>query len=220
MHFFKKQSGESIIEVLVAATLLVAVLTTSFVTLNRAARANVNVGNRIVAINIAREGIEAVRNIRDTNWLKYSGNRREKWLCLDSLSSPDECEDNSTPQLITSGFYQVNFSETDKRYFLVKILGADKLDIPGESVELESFRLYRDITTDKFTHDDDLGANPATEFYRQIEITVVSDDVCGGSGCLEEKIEVSSRVGWIEGESTKNITLEAHLFDFYQRDEY
>ena len=220
MNFFKKQSGESVVEVLVAATLLVAVLTTAFVALNRAASANVNVGNRIVAINIAREGIEAVRNIRDTNWLKYSGNRREKWLCLDSLASPNECEENSSPQLITSGFYQVNFSESDHRYFLVKIPGADELDIPGESVARESFRLYRDATTDKFTHDDNLGSNPATAFYRQIEIVVVSNDVCGGSGCTEEKIEVSSRVGWIEGESTKNITLETHLFDFYQRDEY
>lgn len=28
--------------------------------------------NRIQAINLAREGIEAVENIRNTNWLKFS----------------------------------------------------------------------------------------------------------------------------------------------------
>lgn len=35
--------------------------------------------DRVIATNIAREGIEAVRNIRDTNWLKFSNNRRTCW---------------------------------------------------------------------------------------------------------------------------------------------
>lgn len=34
---------------------------------------------RVMAVNMAREGIEAVRNIRDTNWLKFSGSIRDCW---------------------------------------------------------------------------------------------------------------------------------------------
>lgn len=46
---------------------------------------------RIIAINIAREGLEAVRNIRDTNWLKFSGQRRQCWNHLPSLKITDPC---------------------------------------------------------------------------------------------------------------------------------
>lgn len=35
--------------------------------------------NRIIAVNLAREGIEAVRNIRDTNWLIFAGRKRDCW---------------------------------------------------------------------------------------------------------------------------------------------
>jgi type II secretory pathway pseudopilin PulG len=218
MNFLKKQPGESIVEVLVAATLLVVVLSTAFISLNRAAQTSINVENRIAAINLAREGMEAVRNIRDTNWLKYSGNKREKWLCLDSVASPNECTPSSY-LTISNGYYLVNFSETANRYYLSEVAGADELDIPNDSADRESFRLYFD-SSNRFTHDDDFGANPATAFYRQIEIVVISDDVCGTDGCIEEKMVVTSRVGWIEGDSTKNVVLETHLFDFYQRDEY
>jgi hypothetical protein len=35
--------------------------------------------NRIQAIGIAREGIEAVTNIRDTNWKTFSANNQHCW---------------------------------------------------------------------------------------------------------------------------------------------
>ncbi len=39
--------------------------------------------NRIRAINIAREWMEAVENIRDTNWLKFSSNYDNCWKVKD-----------------------------------------------------------------------------------------------------------------------------------------
>ncbi len=218
MKFIQKTNGETIVEVLVATVLLVAVLATSFITLNRAAITNVNVQKRIVAINLAREGLEAVRNIRDTNWLKYSGNRREKWLCLDSSASPNNCTGTNSTLVIT-GFYQINYSETQNRYFLVEVEGADELNVSGNSAGLDSFRLYRGQNTKKLMHDDNGGQNAPTPFYRQIEIDVQSNELCT-DGCREEKIMVTSRVGWIESGNPKNVTLETHLFDFYQRDKY
>jgi len=40
---------------------------------------NAELRARIVAINIAREGMEGLRNMRDTNWMKFSGDRRGRW---------------------------------------------------------------------------------------------------------------------------------------------
>lgn len=36
--------------------------------------------NRITALNLAREGIEAVSNIRDSNWLKYANDKDLCWM--------------------------------------------------------------------------------------------------------------------------------------------
>lgn len=39
--------------------------------------------NRITALNLAREGIEAVSNIRDSNWLKYANDKDICWMTAD-----------------------------------------------------------------------------------------------------------------------------------------
>ena len=39
--------------------------------------------NRITALNLAREGIEAVSNIRDSNWLKYANDKDLCWMTAD-----------------------------------------------------------------------------------------------------------------------------------------
>ena len=37
-----------------------------------------------IAINLAREGMEAVYHRRNTNRLKWSGERDKYWLCVDN----------------------------------------------------------------------------------------------------------------------------------------
>lgn len=213
----KKRAGETILEVLVATVILVGVLTASFSLLNRGARVNVNFERRSVALNIAGEGMEAVRNIRDTNWLKYSGDRRNKWLCLDSEADPEKCV-GENPMYITSGFYQVEFSENRGRYFLTKIDGAEELDIGNGSDEADEFALFRDAATNRLTHIS--LDNTSTPFYRQVQLTPVSSDVCPLNNCTEKKLEVISRVQWHDASTTENVILETQLFDFFERDEY
>lgn len=43
--------------------------------------------NKIKAINIAREGIEGMTNIRDTNWLRFSSDKTNCWKVKDYSSS-------------------------------------------------------------------------------------------------------------------------------------
>ena len=71
--------GETIAETVIAVAILAIGITLSSTLMANSLR-NINTSkNRVIAVNIAREGIEAVRNIRDTNWLKFSGNRRVCW---------------------------------------------------------------------------------------------------------------------------------------------
>ena len=148
----RKNSGETILEVLIAVTILSSVLIATYSNLNQAVSTNVNVRNRVIAMNIAQEGLEAVRNIRDTNWLKYSGDRRSSWLCLDTVGN-NVCATGAA-STITDGKYIASFSEANGRYYLSAPTasstaepadaGAQEIiDIEVETTSWEEYRLYK-----------------------------------------------------------------------------
>ncbi len=218
-----KNSGENLLEVLVSLAILAVVLTSTFALLARTTSTNTNVKNRIIALNIAREGVEAVRSIRDTNWLKYSGDRRNKWLCLDSETYPD-CTSHGNK--ITSGLYIIDFSDTAGRYFLAQVTPniTEANTISAESVAADpanfmDYRLYQDATTNKLTHTDT--GNQATPFYRQIELVPTATTNCGLAPCDgETEMSVVVRVFWLEEETGRTMKLQTTLYDFLNRDSY
>ncbi len=244
-----KLRGDSILEVVIATALLSTVLIATFSILDRAVRTNANVKNRIIALNIAREGIEAVRNIRDTNWLKYSGDRRGKWLCLDTTGDPNSCLNTTTGNTIDSGdtgtYYLVEFNDASGRYYLSLneegggTISQSEIDISTGPDPHPFYRLFIDPSTNRYTYTD--AGNGRTEFHRQIYIEklnpynggstpcfcdgvnstcVSNEDRDGTNNCEEGHIKVVSKVQWKEEGRTRTSTLEAHLYDFFERDAY
>ena len=147
----------------------------TFSILQRAIDTNVNVKNRVTALNIAREGVEAVRNIRDTNWLKYSGDRRKKWLCLDLESDKNACDGNPTVTKFINGndegdptYYTVDFNTTDFRFYLKEAAlqeDIDFLDGAQSAASRADTRLYLTPgTPERYTHQST--GNTITPFYR------------------------------------------------------
>ncbi|NJP03859.1 hypothetical protein HC823_01100, partial [Candidatus Gracilibacteria bacterium] len=191
---------------------MAVVLTSTFALLARTTSTNTNVKNRIIALNIAREGIEAVRSIRDTNWLKYSGDRRNKWLCLDSevgLLSDIDCTDHGDK--ISEGLYAIDFSEAAGRYFLKQeVFNTDENNIisastvKANSADFDVYRLYQDATTNKLTHIE--SGNQATPFYRQIELVPNKTQNCGSLECNDiTEMSVIVRVFWLEEETGRTL---------------
>lgn len=209
--------GESLLEVVIAITILTTVLSSAFGVLIQASATNGNSVNRVIALNLAREGIESVRNIRDTNWLKYSGDRRSKWLCLDTVSTLNACEGN-TISSITEGTYRVEFSESAGRYFLKKI--AEDLT-EKEVLPKEFFRLYQ-TSAGRISHESTF--NEALSFYRQIRLVPESDYLnvgCHDVGCPKDvRLNVLVRVQWLDGKNIRSLDLETYLYDFFGRDSY
>jgi type II secretory pathway pseudopilin PulG len=66
------QSGQTLIETLVAAFILVMGMSAALGLATYSLGATTNIRQETVAMGLAREGIEVVKNIRDTNWLKGS----------------------------------------------------------------------------------------------------------------------------------------------------
>jgi len=228
INFKLKNRGESLVEVLVAVGILTIVLGTSFMLLNRGISTNISIKNKIIAINIAREGIEGVRNIRDTNWLKYSGDRRNKWL-YDEASVDNVSFSNK--------MYSIDLEESYNRFILKINPISELLDLKDTSKDFSLYRLYKKNNSFKYTHDPffDSSPNLATIFYRQIQLIPETPPECAGyppgNNCTNSRLHVISRVQWREhllagdGNASQSdligtIVMETYLYDYLGRDEY
>lgn len=234
-----KTRGDTILEVVISTAILSTVMVATFGILQRAVDTNLNVKNRIVALNIAREGVEAVRNIRDTNWLKYSGDRRGKWLCHDTTIDPDACQGTAiTTDFLNdndetpggSTYYTVDFDDSASRYYLTQTTMQTAIDFLATQANRENFRLYLTSgSPQRYTHT--ATSNADTIFYRQIYLDienpydVTAPTFCNGApvteeSCTKARLKVISQVYWQEEGRQRSVTLETHLFDFFERDDY
>jgi len=226
--------GETIAETIIALSVLAIGITLSSVLMSNSLR-NINSSkNRVVAVNIAREGIEAMRNIRDTNWLKFSAQRRGCWNHMPA-PAPDPC-DGQTDGLIHAGTYIV-YKDESFRWRLapaVSALGKDLSDIylvdidtakdtSGDGVKNNDQDMYNSITTtDNSSQEDALGRNNSvsTGFKRTISISYLKDDGSTGDES-DNRMIVTATVNWGSNETPpkQNITqLSTHLSDYLGRD--
>lgn len=84
----KKFLWVTLIEMMLMLTIITIALSTMFVVLTQSINFSYDSESRIKAVNIAREWIEAITNIRNTNWLRYSSDRKNCW---DTKNYNHEC---------------------------------------------------------------------------------------------------------------------------------
>jgi Tfp pilus assembly protein PilV len=112
LNAIRNQRAETLAEVLIALIVISTGATAALAMVNQSIRANASNEERIVAYNIAREGVEAVRNIRDTNWFRFPGNRTDCWdVTLDTTDST-KCTSAAGATKIADGDYVI-YAEVD-----------------------------------------------------------------------------------------------------------
>ena len=79
----RSKNGETIVEIMISLLIILLAIITAFQILSSALQQSSLTENRIIAINLAHEGMEAVRYIRDYNWLYYSSYKRKCWNYLE-----------------------------------------------------------------------------------------------------------------------------------------
>ncbi len=78
----QKQNGQTLIETLVASFILVMGITAALTLATYSLGATNNIRQQTIGLGLAREGLEVVKNMRDTNWLRGTSSSD----CYDFLS--------------------------------------------------------------------------------------------------------------------------------------
>lgn len=102
-----KKSGATLMELMMMLLVVSLALTTMFYTLTQTITFARDTEARVKAVGLAREGIEALINIRNTNWLRFSSDRKNCW---DSLNYNPSCIGNvDFSDKIVNGNYKLFF---------------------------------------------------------------------------------------------------------------
>ena len=126
----------TLIEVIVAVFLLTVGVGGVYVLVNQAISSTTLLKNRLIAAYLAQEGIELVRNIRDTNWLGGTD-----WLNGISTSQPCglDYQDNSCAPPLADTFFTIDsdgfYSYTAGILTTFKrIINIEKQDLDGDNI--------------------------------------------------------------------------------------
>ena len=179
-------SGETLAETIIALSILAITITIASTVIMNSMRNLSNAKQRVIAVSIAREGIEAVRGIRDSNWLLYSDRRRQCWNHDPGTAAAAPC-DPANPTPIEPGYYVV-YKHTDKSWRLIfadedrAADGSDADGIPDNDLALDRIKLSLvdvDLGTDSDGHEseDDADSDPKnddTDMYNHKDASVTN----------------------------------------------
>lgn len=213
--------GETIIEVLIAllvVTIGSATATSMILSSLKATQFN---KDSLLALNLAQEGVEVMRNFRDSNWLKFSSNPQGCWNTKPNVGS---CSGNVL--LATDGSHEYALGLNASGNFDLNYLTA-KLDLSGGVIGTDApYQMnYYDLKNVVATNKDYIGsgaANPAkfvasTQFYRSIDVkyyTINTSDwttSAAASPDVADMMQVTSTVQWLDAGQVRQVALSTAL---------
>jgi Tfp pilus assembly protein PilV len=201
-----KRKAQSIIEVMLA----IAVISMAMVGFLSLSANNVTSGResamRNQAVLLAEEGIEAVRNIRDSNWLA-------------GCSAPGAADCKQWNSGLSSA---LNYRALPQFEYPTNAWTLQFINATFDScVIANTCKIYQSV--DNIYSNKNIGT--MTPFSRMVEINPICDDplACGGDGiCITNQVcplytvglQVISRVRWTEKGKTRNVVIEERLFNW------
>lgn len=194
-HFFRDQKSFTLLETIVAIYVLLTGIV-GVMSLSQQNLQSVSVfRNQLIAANLAQEGIELVRNQRDTNYLRcLSGMPDPK--CAYGIDDENINNDESLTECKTAnGCYPKIDSNTKSLTFIGCASAA-----PG------TCQIIKKDTNGFYGYD----AGSATPFDRRVTITEVGDYLRSVGGNLHDW-QVTSVVTWTDRFVTRNVTVKAYF---------
>lgn len=133
----KKKNWFTMVEIILILVIIATALITIIQGISKTTQYISEMRQRTIALNLAKEGIEAVYNIRDTNWRRRSANRDECWLKANPMidEGGDGCENDT---LFGGGSRYAIISTGEPNYYAIKRVsnGVDDARAMDESKNL------------------------------------------------------------------------------------
>jgi len=141
-----KKNSFTLLEVILAITVLTLAVGGSFVLISQTIASISVVQSKLIASYLAQEGIEIVKNIRDTNWLKfplwdqgleggdcwegdYQTGAPPDYPSFTSCPFPYQYDNLRFLGIDENGFYGYSYLPENKTIFKRKITISDKVDL-------------------------------------------------------------------------------------------
>ena len=192
-HGLSGRCGLILTEALLAVTLLTIGGIALGVTINNAIQVTAISRNFMIGQNLVTEAIEAVKNVRDTNWLMHPQNP-ELWLCLVPAQNCQTTVRSTTPTLLAEN--------TDSRWNLKYALSTDDLSLENYSQQQKEYRLWlAKVDTHagsywRYVPSTSADITSESPYYRRIKFLSVNAE----SATFEVKVQ------WYEGVKVRTIS--------------
>ncbi len=185
-----QRKADTLVEVIMAIFIVVIGSGAATVLIVSAMQANTFNKDNLIALNLAVEGVEAVRNIRDTNWIKFSFDKARCWNMHPDSATGDDC---LAPNLIEAGAYTVDLLPDTYSWTLT--YEGTPLDLNGNETANYDYKLVfidLDEEADSNSNGSDLddtdlmisreaatmlSPTGETRFYRMVNISYPAPDV-------------------------------------------
>ena len=225
------KKGESLVEVIMAIFVVAmgsAVATSLIIS---ALQSNQFSRDNLIALNLAVEGMEAMRSIRDANWLKYSYDKPNCWnlfpdstltSCADAAAKPIPSDKYTVDLNLTKNQYgwgithvvgsALDLNNSGNEKYVLKFYDIDPLfNSDGANGPADDKNLMASITSTGGT------ALSDSRFYRMIEVTYppANPPACNtatGKSC--EEMDVVSTVQWKSQNVTHQVVLTSKLTNY------
>jgi type II secretory pathway pseudopilin PulG len=206
--------GTSLVEVLIALFILVisgTAITTLLITSMHAASIS---AEKLVATNLAREGVEGVINMVNTNWLRFPSNS-DCWNTIDKdTTDVDSC---NSDEIKDSDYYILKLydgpDDSPFKWMLKKVGGLDTEELKlgvNEDSKMQKYCLqdYQAYESRKglLLQDENKTYGDCTKYYRQITVGYPS----GEDG---DVMEITAKVQWLHSSQPKTVKLTTTLYN-------
>jgi hypothetical protein len=226
INFFKQRKAQGILEVVIA----ISVIIIGLVSIMSLVVFNINVQgynhNMLIASNLAREGVEVVRNMRDSNWL----NSKKDWD--DSLITASDAPIGKEKGFLSLHSYF--WSKGTTNGYVLYDTGctwdeciSEKKTSYGSSPAKLSLLTWKEYSFyDHFASLYDLGPTQDSPFYRVIFINEICDvggkekilteysDHCEDYSYPKIGLQVISKVGWGTRDLIRTLEVEERLYNW------
>lgn len=196
--------ASTLIEALVVLVIISLWILGSYNVFIESQQLSVSTKYRVEAIQIARDGLEAIQNIRDTNWILYAADRKNCW---NVLNYDGNCVGDTTRNFdIELGNNQsFRIQRNAQNQFILDVQNHGGNNTISDTNFRNRFQIQKDA---RWFYTQGNGTNFVPLFTREIQITYFEDtngDTNMNSN--DEKMRVNSIVQWIDPSKTSPYTI-------------